>query len=173
MCRRRPAHFDYAAPALLSSPVRPANLRCNTVQLLVSRGPAGENHISRHISVQHYYYYYFYFFCVGQTPRSHYAWNGAGETGVEMLRRTSSPQQEPWPAYIASKSVTSCFIPYEFARVMSNIFWDTDEKWRQHTRRRTQLALQTVVYGKPLHLGFFDGAGEHCSQHCTPKSERG
>ena len=112
--------------ALMSSPVHSANpCRCN-VKLVVSWCTAGRNppkgpgsaQIGASDSVV---------FCIGESPQpKFYAWNGFGGTGVEMQRRTSSPQQEPCPAYIASKSMTSCFIRYDFN--MSEICSDTDEE---------------------------------------------
>lgn len=65
-------------------------------------------------------------FWVGEISYPNYAWNGFGGIGVEMQRRTSSPQQEPCPAYTASKFMTSCFILYDFD--MSEFFSDSNEE---------------------------------------------
>lgn len=109
----------------MSSLVRSANPCSCNVKLVVSWCTAGQTPLRgpgfAYIGASH-----LNSFCNGLIPRPHYAWNGFGGIGVEMLRRTSSPQQEPCPAYIASKSMTSCFIPRDFD--MREICRDTDEE---------------------------------------------
>lgn len=74
-----------------------------------------------------------------------YAWNGFGGTGVEMQRRTSSPQQEPCPAYTASECLTSCSIRYDSDR--SEIRSDSDEEWK---KTRSAYELKDAVLSLPL-----------------------
>lgn len=134
--QKRPAYRDYApteeeGAELMSSLVHSANLcRCKAGVTLVYRrtGSAEINpgsfasRSSKLIT-----------FRFGQITQPYYAWNGFWGTGVEMQRCTSSPQQEPCPTYTATKSMTSCFILYDFD--MREICSDLDEEWRKHSRR--------------------------------------
>ncbi|KAL7391086.1 hypothetical protein ABVT39_003930 [Epinephelus coioides] len=109
----------------MSSLVRSTNPCCCNVKLVVSCRTAVKNPLLRtrfaDIGASNVNT-----FCIGEIPQPNYAWKGFGGIGVEMQRRTSNPQQEPCPAYIASKSMTSCFIHYDFD--MSEICSDTDEE---------------------------------------------
>lgn len=96
-------------------------------------------------------------------------------TGVKMQHCTFSPQ-EPYPVYIATKSMTSCSIRHDSDRSESRS--DTDEEWREaraHIKPKDAVvAADPCVLKTCASRSFsFDGAGEHSRQHCTAKSERG
>ena len=119
-------HRQGRGGALMSSPLRSANPCCCNVKLVVSCLVYRWKESTERTRFAHIGASDPNIFCIGEIPQPNYAWNGFGGIGVEMQRRTSSPQQEPCPAYIASKSMTSCFINYDFD--MSEICSDTDEE---------------------------------------------
>lgn len=113
--------------ALMSSLLHSANPCCWNVQPVVSCWKdCSERTRFAHISAS-----YLILFSIWEIPQPNYAWNAFGGIGVEMQRRTSSPQQEPCPVYIASKSMTSCFISYDFD--MREICSESNEEWRHYT----------------------------------------